>query len=411
MTRHATLPILVAVLAFSLSARAADHNEPARDEVPAHTTLLGFTPWPPDLTEQAVVRAYSFIDEHANLIAHHFDSGVPWDQALADARFPGPVEEDWSTRRQLTPRRMPVYLALTPLNEDRDGLALAWSEQGDNQPLSGAWAARRLNDERVKTAYLNYVRRAIAYFRPRYLAIGIESNILISKAPRLWDDYLELNAYVYRAIKREHPDLPVFATVQYEHLRGIEDEAKANLRLQQPGVRQLMQNSDLMALSTYRFGVIHPNPMTPDYFDLAESFGRPVAVAESGDISKTVRVFGMTLKASEADQKAFVTGLLAHATARGYPFVVNWLAIDFDPLLKRLPKEVREVASIFVHTGLQRADGRNKPALAVWDAYLQASSLFPCPAILPAAHPDAHGRAPTRSWSNPDRRPKSVERR
>ena len=416
MPRHATLPFLAIFLVVGVAVHAGQREKASASHIPTHTTLMGFTPWPPDLTENAVIRVYKFIDKHANLIAHHFDNGVPWNQALANAPFPGPVEEDWSTRRQLTPRRMPVYLALTPLNEDRDGLAPAWTEQGDNQPLPGKWARRRLNSKRVKKAYLTYVRRAIAYFRPRYLAIGIESNILISKAPQLWDDYLELNAYVYSALKLDYPDLPIFATVQYEHLRGIDDDAKRNLRYQVPGVRQLMRHSDLMALSTYRFGVIHPNPMTPDYFDVAESFGRPVAVAESGDISKTVHVFGLKLKANEADQKAFISGLLAHATAHGYPFVINWLAIDFDPLLKRLPKPVREVATIFVHTGLQRTGGKDKPALAVWGAYLQASSLFPCPAMPPVAQRRRHDQVPdSRTWMNPDgslgARPKASQRR
>jgi len=395
--------VLLASLLVGGAVQAGDRNKDRVSGVPAHSTLMGFTPWPPDLTENAVVRVYKFIDDHANLIAHHLDNGVPWDEALANTRFPGPVREDWSTRRELTPRRMPVFLALTPLNEGRDGLALAWNDQGDNQPLPRKWAKKRLNSRDVKQAYLTYVRRAVAYFRPRYVAIGIESNILISKAPRLWDDYLELNAYVYSALKRDNPDLPIFATVQYEHLRGIDDDAKPNLRYQQPGVRRLMRHSDLMALSTYRFGVIHPNPMTPDYFDLAESFGRPVAVAESGDISKTVQVLGLKLKANEADQRAFVAGLLAHATAHHYPFVINWVAIDFDPLLKRLEGPVREVATLFAYAGLQRANGRDKPALAVWDAYLQASSRQPCPGVLPAAQPPRHGQAPdSRTWTNPD---------
>lgn len=72
----------------------------------------------------------------------------------------------------------------------------------------------------VKRAYLNYVQTAIAHFDPQYLLIGIEGNIMISRSPDLWTDYLDLHTYVYTNIRRDHPDLPIFAIVQYEHLRA-----------------------------------------------------------------------------------------------------------------------------------------------------------------------------------------------
>ena len=346
-------------------------------DIPSHRTALGITPWPVDLTEDAVLDAYRFVARHATLIVHHFDNGVPWKEALADRSFARPVMEDWETRRSLTPGDMPVLLALTPLNMERNGLAPFWNSRGDQQPLDAKWKRKRFDDEEVKAAYLAYVRRAVAYFHPRYLAIGIESNIVISKAPEKWPAYLALNAHVYRAIKHDYPDLPVFATVQYEHLRGIDDDAKRNLDKQAPGVRALLENSDLMALSTYRFGVYHPNPMTDGYFDLAESFGRPVAIAEMGALSAPIRVFNMDLDANEADQARFLAGALAHATAKGYPFVVNWVGQDFTPLVARLPAEARDLAGLFAHMGLATAKGRTKPALAIWDAYLRAASQAP----------------------------------
>ena len=69
----------------------------------------------------------------------------------------------------------------------------------------------------------------------------------------------------------------------------------------------------------------------------------------------------------------FVSGLLQHATRNRFPFVVNWVAIDFEPGLKRLPRSVREIAKAWVYTGLQTSDGQAKPALKVWDAYLAKS--------------------------------------
>ncbi len=339
----------------------------------SHRTAMGFTPWPVDFNEDGLKRTYAFARAHSNLMAHHFDGGIPWDEARAGSELPRHLRQDWARRLANTPPSSKVFVAVTPLNFERDGLALAWTDRGDNRPLPRAWRNRALNDPAVKAAYLNYVRRVIRAFDPDYLAIGIEANIIISNAPGLWNDYVELHAYVYRAIKRENPRLPVFATVQYEHLRGIEDASKRNLRFQQPAVAALMRSSDILALSTYRYGSLHPNPMGPRYFDVARTFGKPIAIAESGAMSEDVRIFGTRLPASEALQAEFIEGLLRHATAGRFPFVVNWVAIDFTPGLRRLPRSVREIAKAWVHTGLQSADGRDKPALGVWNAYLARS--------------------------------------
>ena len=357
---------LLAVILVFLSAAAVPAQSP-------HKTAMGFTPWPVDFNEAGLKRTYAFIRTHSNLVAHHFDGGVPWEPALSGSDLPQHLLRDWKFRRDNTPRGSKVFVAVTPLNFGRDGLALDWTNKGDNRKLPRAWRKKALNDPDVKTAYLNYVRRVIAYFDPDYLAIGIEANLIISNKPAIWDDYLDLHAHVYREIKRQHPRLKVFSTVQYEHLRGIENDSKKNLRLQRPAVKALMRHSDLLALSTYRYGTFHPNPMGHDYFKVARSFGKPIAIAESGALSKDVKIFGTRLPASEADQRAFVTGLLQQATRGRFPFVVNWVAIDFDPGLKRLPRSVREVAKAWVHTGLQNADGTDKPALSVWDAYLAAS--------------------------------------
>lgn len=363
---------LVAFAALSFS--ACETDAPAQDLPPAsnrlHQTAMGFTPWPSDLTEAGVDRTYEFIHQHANLITHHFDGGVPWEEALKGERFPKHLREDWELRRSRTPEAFKSFVAVTPLDFDRTGLALAWTKDGDNKPLSSDWASRALDDDRVKSAYLSYVERVIDYFEPDYLAIGIEANIMVSKTPKNWEAFLSLNEYIYTAIKTKHPNLPLFTTVQYEHLRGIEDESKKHAGKQRASVKTLMAHSDLMAISTYRFGHFHPNPMSADFFDVAENFGKPVAIAEFGAMSSPVKIFGARLPADEAGQSRFVAGILDYATRKQVPFVVNWVAIDFDPMIEKLPAPMDEIAKAWVHTGLQKADGRNKRALQIWDGYI-----------------------------------------
>ncbi len=329
-------------------------------------TALGFSPWPPDLSLAGMERAYSFIAENGNIIAHHMDNGVPWIEALTGKRFPTHLRADWEGRLARTPKGAQVFLALTPLDMERTSLASYWSNRGDNQPLPRAWQDMALDDPDVIAAYTDYVLRGVEFFRPDYLAIGIEANIMLGKAPDKWPAYLRLNAAVYRAVKGKYPDLPVFSTVQYEYLRGIEDESKGTAQMQIPAVRELLGNSDLLALSTYRYGILHPNPPRANYFDVARKFGKPIAIAESGAMSREVTVNGMLLPAFASTQADFVNMLLLNAEKLNFPFLINWVNIDYEGTLKELPRDVQELAKVWVYTGLQSYSGKPKPALEIW---------------------------------------------
>ncbi len=334
---------------------------------------MGFTPWPYDLTEEAVRETYEFISKNGNLVAHHLDNGVPWQEALDNDAYPEHLKQEWSKRIANTPKGHKVFLALTPISFSRDAISPYWGESGDNLPLPKSWKGRQFNDQKVKKAFLNYTLRAVGAFKPDFLAIGIESNLLITNMPHKWKEYLELNAYVYEQVKKHHPSLPVFSTIQYEHLRGIEDESKANLDKQIPGVKKLMQHSDYLALSTYRYGFIHPNPPDDDYFEPAMQFGKKIAIAETGAMSETTLVMGLPLIASEGNQKEFISMVLKNARKHNFAFVVNWVSRDFDPMIKKLPSEFRSIAKAWVHTGLVDADGEEKAAFAVWKKYLHSN--------------------------------------
>ncbi|MEL6666778.1 MAG: integrase arm-type DNA-binding domain-containing protein [Pseudomonadota bacterium] len=67
-----------------------------------------------------------------------------------------------------------------------------------------------------------------------------------------------------------------------------------------------------------------------------------------------------------------------HASALGLevdtfiPAKTKEVAVDFDPMIKKLPSPMDEIAKAWVHTGLQDTDGGDKSALNVWAAYLGA---------------------------------------
>ena len=74
---------------------------------PSPRTAMGFTPWPVDFNEDGLTRTYAFARAHSNLMAHHFDGGIPWDEAHAGSEFPRHLRQDRARRLANTPRSRP----------------------------------------------------------------------------------------------------------------------------------------------------------------------------------------------------------------------------------------------------------------------------------------------------------------
>jgi hypothetical protein len=183
--------------------------------------LMGFTRWPPEATTQGIEKMNTFLANHGDLTAIHFDGGIPWNEALNAQPFPKTVRDEWAGNKAAIPAAHKLYLAITPIDINRKALAEYWNT-GTNQPLPAPWNGYAFDNANVKKAYLNYARRAINYFHPDYLAIGIEANIVQVNAPGRWAAYKRLHQYVYIELKKSYPDLPIFLTFSVNHMNGLD---------------------------------------------------------------------------------------------------------------------------------------------------------------------------------------------
>ena len=77
------------------------------------------------------------------------------------------------------------------------------------------------------------------------------------------------------------------------------------------------------------------------------------------------------MPANEQNQTDFIAMVLHEAAEHNFPFVINWVPIDYNKLIKKLPKELQDVATIWVHTGMLDKNLKPKPALSVWQEHLQ----------------------------------------
>ncbi len=331
---------------------------------------MGFTRWPADLTPEGFLTAQNFAHAHGDIVSVMFIGGVPWPESLAGEPFSRDVQNNLAYH---PPEGKKLFLSISPLNQDRKGLAPYWGEK-DNQPLPARWTGYALNSNQVKTAYLNFVLRAVKAMKPDYLAIGIENNVLLSHSLAKWRQLMELHRETYAAVKRVHPQLPVCFTTEVLHYRKLASDARGSD--QETQVAELMKYSDLFAMSIYpHMSYDVPRPVPRDFFDFARQFGKPIAVAETGDTSRDVelRAFGLTLKGSEANQRQFIELLLATAHRDSYEFVTQFATTDFEKLCEKLPPPVDDLARIWAYTGMQTSNLEPKPALSVWDAYLKVT--------------------------------------
>jgi hypothetical protein len=352
-----------------LSTKAADPAIPATR--PFH---LGFTRWPSDLTTDGVRQAQDFAHAHGDIVSVMFIGGIPWPEAHDGKPFSHDVEENLAYR---PPAGKKLFLSISPLDRDRKNLAPYWGEK-DNQPLPELWRNRALNSPEVQRSFLNFVVRSVDAMKPDYLAIGIESNVLLSHSREKWEQLKELHRKTYAALKSRYPTLPVFFTTEVLHYKKLASDARGSD--QENEVADLMRHSDLFAASVYpHMSYDVPRPIPAAFLDFATRFGKPVAVAESGMTSRDVelKAFKLTLRGSEADQRQFTELLLRTATRDRYEFVITFATTDFERLCAKLPPPVDDLARIWAYTGLQTSDSKPKAALAVWDAYLKAPYRSP----------------------------------
>lgn len=318
---------------------------------------------------EGVLTAQNFAHRNGDIVSVPFIGGIPWTEALEGKPFSKDVQDNLNYRR---PPGMKLFLSISPLNVQRNGLAPYWGEK-DNQPLPARWNKQTFNSPTVKKAFLAFTIRAVDKLRPDFLAIGIESNVLLSHNRTKWRELKELHRQTYAALKRRYPMLPVFFTTEVLHYKKLASEARGTD--QEKEVADLMRHSDLFAMSLYpHMSYDVPRPFPADFLDFARKFKKPIAIAESGMTSRDVHLSSskVTLRGSPADQEHFTKLILKTAQQDRYRFVINFATTDFEKLCAKLPPPTDELARIWAYTGMQDSSRKPKPSLAVWEAYMKA---------------------------------------
>src|SRR5258706_7017220 len=349
------LGLLILMLVCAGGTFAAD---PPDQPAASRPFLMGFTAFPPDFTPVAVLSTRKFVKENADLIAHHIE-GVPWTEALNNQPFPPAFLKEWEDKKLATPANGKVYLAISP---GRGDLKPAEKSPAIPRELNG----KPYDDPLVIKAYLNYCRRAVEFFKPDYLCIGIEANEIQSSSGKSWRAYVALHKYIYSELKKDHPALPIFASWTLHNMFKNRGPMLAEFKA-------LMEHNDLVAVSYYPFFMDEKDRLSALDWMTAQfdEFHKPYAIVETTDPAKEL-VFPtskIVIHGTPARQEAYYRKLLSLSQRHNFVFVVSFIHQDYDALWEKIKATSPELFIAWRDCGLVDQDGKPRPAYAVWKSW------------------------------------------
>jgi len=321
---------------------------------------MGFTGFPYDVSIEAVEQTRRFVRDNADLIAHHIE-GVPWAEALQDAPFPKEVLSDHEFKRSMKPPGAKVYLAVSPGRGD-----LKLPDRGAT-PLPPDLRGKPYDDPLVKRAFLTYCRRCVDFFKPDYLAIGIEVNEIFSAGADKWRAYTELHRYVYGELKKEHPSLPIFASFTLHNM--VKDRGPMPAAWE-----ELMPYNDFVAVSYYPFLAGVPAEKALAWLmENFDCFGKPYAMVETNEAGERLVLpqSKFVIDGAPEKQAAYLRTLLTLAERRRFEFVVLFIHRDYDLLWDKIKATAPEMFMAWRDCGLVDEQGNARPAYAVWQEYFE----------------------------------------
>ncbi|MDX1617946.1 MAG: hypothetical protein R3224_04115 [Balneolaceae bacterium] len=366
-----SIALLIAAGCQNSSTDSEAAEEEQEQQLTARSFSMGFTTFPYSATSEAQQSVYDGIAQHADIVAHHFDNGVPWVEALSGDPFHPNIIAEWQGRLDNIPDGHRILLSITPISITRDALALYRGENPD-MPLPDPWNTYGFNHPDVIAAYVNYSRRIIQFFDPDWVILGIESNLLKANVPGDWDAYAELHRETYVQLKEAFPRLPLAASMTGVNL--LEGYTDTDLSAQRAALDDLLSHMDFLGISLYPYFSKYltdeiPNDMFDEVFAL--SGGKQIGFTETGYPAESFSVFdgSLVFNSSISKQNSYIDQLLEACQANGAAFAINFVYRDYDQLWQQIGSP-DDVNKMWRDTGLLDEDGAQRPAFDTWKNWL-----------------------------------------
>ncbi len=338
---------------------------------------MGFTPWPYAATLEAIEDVYDFINSEGDIIAHHFQQGIPFTatNTLDFNTYNKNIQNEIDGRIAGTASGKVLYLAIDSLNSGRDDLTDLWEENA-NKPRPAPWDTRGFADVEVITAYVNFslavIDRFVNYYGkvPEYFNYGTEVSDLMINSPGRFADFVVFAQTVYASLKAAYPSMKLMVSI------ALKSPGSAEMATVQAGFAQIRNYVDVVGISTYAYAFYsHPdkgNPATLPANWLTQistiAPGKPYGVTETGWIAEDLEIpfYGLSEKGSEAYQDAYLEKLFQECdNDLDAEMIILFTSYDYDTLwVNTLGSD--NLSKIWKDTGLISETFTERSALSTW---------------------------------------------
>ena len=223
-------------------------------------------------------------------------------------------------------------------------------------PPANVDAAAGFSDPAIKEAFLAYTTYVLKNYKPDYLALGVEINMLYERSPKQFDAFVEIYDEAYDAGKGHEPqdesvpDVPAGGSGG-DVWRDTSAALGGDRRV--PWTHGCARHQHVPVPAR---AYAAPRISGQDYYSQLKShWDGEVLVSETGYASAPVD--GQVNVGTEEDQQAYLARLLDEATKNSFSMVVWFAALDPAFADERAP------SSSFKDIGLRHSDGSNKTRL------------------------------------------------
>jgi hypothetical protein len=335
---------------------------------------MGVTPWPSDFTVAAVDEAYSFINNQCDLVSHHFDEGVPYEEAYKHLDWPQELVNDVATRKQKTAPGKKILLSVAALNLTRHEKADYYKNpDGITDSIKNMWKQLPMDDSKMVTAYFNYISYLIDQLHPDWVNYGVESNDA-KWNPSDFSAYKNFLAQLYPALKTKYPGLKFFISFMVSDEPGSLSNAS-----------QLISLTDFIGLSAYPYvssstvtaGNSDPKNLSSNFFTryLDLSPAKPWCFAETGYIAQDLKIpsLSVDLPGTPQWQADYLTLVMNLCNDRHAEFFVWFCYSDYDAAIIRMQQLgiYQDLFGLWKDIGLKDENNQTRISYSVWQAWMK----------------------------------------
>ncbi len=315
--------------------------------------MLGFGAIPAARSSDAYISTFATVAQYADAVV--IQRTPPWTDFLPGATVSKATSDTTSLETRLLKQysNLKLIYAIDPTDPTVQRSRIA------NLP-SGVDPAKGFADPRIQSAFKAYVTYVVSNYHPKYLALGVEVNMLYERNQDQFNDFVTLYDQAYAIAKATSPGIKVFPTFQLEDLLGIAGEVH-------PPDWQVLDafsgKMDALAFSTYPYlgGFKSAADIPANYYaQVKDHWQGTILVTSAGYPSAPVD--GQAVVGSEQDQQAYLNRLLGDAQKFGFA-LVSW-ELPLDPAYAVTGADVA-----YKDIGLRHSDGSNKLAWAVWEQW------------------------------------------